>query len=100
MEVALEALREGFSDAAEEEFVFAQAHRGNVRKFIVFMDEGGVGVGSMTTAREDIQDGDGVARGEPVGDGDRERKGCVVAVRGEYEDLQAWLPITESIVSA
>jgi hypothetical protein len=100
VEVALEALREGFSDAAEEVLVFAQAYGGDVGELIVFVDEGGVGVGGVAAAGEDVEDSNGVARGEPVGDGDRERKGCVVAVRGEYEDLQAWLPITESIVSA
>jgi hypothetical protein len=52
------------------------------------MNEAGVGVGSIAAAGEDVEDGDGVACGEPVGDGDRERKSCVVAVRGEDEDLQ------------
>jgi hypothetical protein len=91
VEVVLEALREGFGDPAEEEFVFAQAHRGDVGEFIVFVDEGGVGIGGVSAAGEDVEDGDGVARGEPVGDGDGQRKSCVVAVRGEDEDLQVRL---------
>ena len=91
MEVALEALREGFSDAAEEVLVFAQAYGGDVGELIVFVDEGGVGVRGIAAASEDVEDGDGVACGEPVGDRDGERKGCVVAMRGEDEDLQVWL---------
>jgi hypothetical protein len=55
------------------------------------MDEVGVGVGGVAAAGEDVEDGNGVARGEPVDDGDRERKGCVVAVRGEDENLQVLL---------
>ena len=72
-------------------FVFAQAHGGDVGELVVFVDESGVGVRGIAAAGEDVEDGDGVARGEPVGDGDRERKGCVVAVRGEDEDLQVRL---------
>jgi hypothetical protein len=34
-----------------------------------------------------------VARGEPVGDGDGEGKGCVVAVGGEDEDLHKGAPV-------
>jgi len=52
------------------------------------MDEASIGVWGVAAAREDIKDGDVVARSEPVCDGDRERKGCVVAVRGEDDDLQ------------
>ena len=89
--MVLEAFGERFRDAAEEVLVFAEAHRGNVGELIVFVDEGGVGVGGVAAASEDVEDGDGVARGEPVGDGDRKRKGCVVAVRGEDEDLQVRL---------
>jgi hypothetical protein len=55
------------------------------------VDEGGVGVWSVAAARKDVEDGNGVARGEPFGDGDREREGCVVAVRREDEDLQVRL---------
>jgi hypothetical protein len=91
VEIALEALGQGFGDAAEEVLVFAEADGGDVGELVVFVDEGGVGVGGVAAASEDVEDGDGVARGEPVGDGDRERKGCVVAVRGEDEDLQVRL---------
>jgi len=72
-------------------FVFAQAHRGDVGELIVFVDEGGVGVRGVAAAGEDVEDGDGVARCEPVGNGDGEREGCVVAMRGEDEDLQVRL---------
>jgi hypothetical protein len=92
VEIFFEALGEGFRDATNEEFVFAQAHRGDIGELIVFVDEAGVGVGSVTTAGEDIQDGDGVARGEPVGDGDGKGKRCVVTVGGEDEDLQGVAP--------
>jgi hypothetical protein len=56
------------------------------------VDEAGVGVGSVAAAGEDVEDGDSVARGEPVCDGDREGKRCVVAMRGEDEDLQGVAP--------
>jgi hypothetical protein len=91
VEIALEALGERFRDAAEEVLVFAEADGGDVGELVVFVDEGGVGVGGVAAASEDVEDGNGVARDEPVGDGDRERKGCVVAVRGEDEDLQVGL---------
>ena len=91
MKVAFEALWQILCDAAEEMLVFSQAHGGDVGEFVVFVDEGSVGVGGVAAAGEDVEDGDGVARGEPVGDGDRERKGCVVAVRREDEDLQVRL---------
>jgi hypothetical protein len=96
VEIVLEALGESFFDAAEEELVFAQAHGGDVRELVVFVDEGGVGVWGVTAAGEDVEEGDGVARFEPVGDGDRKGKGCVVAVRGEDEDLQGFLLIQMS----
>jgi hypothetical protein len=88
VEVVLEALGEGFLDAADEELVFAEAHGGDVGELVVFVDEGGVGVGCVTAAGEDVEEGDGVAGVEPVGNGEREGEGCVVAVRGEDEDLQ------------
>jgi hypothetical protein len=91
VEIVFEALREGFSHAAEEVLVFAEADGGDVGELIVFVDEGGVGIWGVAAASEDVEDGDSVARGEPAGDGDRERKGCVVAVRGEDEDLQVRL---------
>jgi hypothetical protein len=91
VEIALEALREGFRDAAEEVLVFAQPYGGDIGELVVFVDEGGIGIGGVAAAGEDVEDGDGVARREPVGDGDGERKGCVVAVRGEDEDLQVLL---------
>ena len=77
--------------------VFAETHGGDVGEFVVFVDEGGVGVGGVAAAGEDVEDGDGVARGEPVGDGDREREGCVVAVRREDEDLQVRLLLDDFI---
>src|SRR5258707_15385258 len=97
MKVVLEALWNGFSQATEEVFVFAEAHGGDVGKLVVFVDEGGVGVGSVAAASEYVEDGDYVARGEPIGDGDRERKGCVVAVRGEDKDLQVRLLVDDFI---
>lgn len=72
--------------------VFAQAYGGDVGELVVFMDEGGVGVGGVAAAGEDVEYGNRVARGEPVGDGDREREGCIVAVRGENKDLQVAAP--------
>ena len=86
------ALGEGLLDAAEEELVFAEAHGGDVGELVVFVDEGGVGVGSEAAAGEDVEKSDGVAGGEPVGDGEREGEGCVVAVRGQDEDLQVVAP--------
>jgi hypothetical protein len=79
-------------DATKEVLVFAEAHGGDVGELVVFVDEAGVGVWGVTAAGEDVEDGDGVARREPVGNRDRERKGCVVAVRGEDEDLQGTAP--------
>ena len=55
------------------------------------MDEACVGVWCVAAAGKDVEDTNGVTRGEPVGDGDRERKRCVVAVRREDEDLQVRL---------
>ena len=72
MQIGLETPRQGFGDAAEEVFVFAQAHGGDVGELVVFVDEIGVGVGGVAASCEDVEDGDGVAGGEPVGDGDRE----------------------------
>jgi hypothetical protein len=72
VEVVLEALGEGFRDAAEEVFVFAETHGGDVGELVVFVDEGGVGVGGVAAASEDVEDGNGVARGEPVGNSDGE----------------------------
>ena len=93
VEIVLKALGQILRDAAEEVLVFAQAHGGDVRELIVFVNEGSVGEGGVTAAREHVEDGDGVARGEPTGDCDHERKGCIVAVRGENEDLQVAAPI-------
>jgi hypothetical protein len=78
-------------DAAKKVLVFAEAHGGDVGELVVFMDEAGVGVRGVAAAGEDIEDGDGMARGEPIGNGDREREGRVAAVRREDEDLQVWL---------
>jgi len=72
VEVFLEALGEVLRDAAEEGIVFAEAHGGDVGELVVFVDEGGVGVGGVAAAGEDVEDGDGVAGSKPVGDGDRE----------------------------
>ena len=96
MEIVLEALGQVLRDAAKEVLVFAQAHCGDVGELIVFVDEGCVGVWSVTAAGEDVEDGDDVTRCEPVGDGDGERKGCVVAVRGKNEDLQVAAPLLRS----
>ena len=94
MEIIFEALGKVLRHAAEEVLVFAQAHGGDVRELIVFVNEGCVGERGVTATGEDIEDGNGVARGEPTGDCDRERKGCVVAVGGENEDLQVATPTT------
>ena len=91
MEIIFEAFGQILCHAAEEVFVFAQAHGGDVGELIVFVNEGCVGEGGVTAAGEDVEEGNGVPRGEPVGDGDGERKGCVVAVRGEDENLQVRL---------
>ena len=91
LEVAFETLGEILGDTPDELFVFAQAHGGDVGELVVFVDETGVGVRRVTAACVDVEDSDGVARGEPVGNGDRERKGRVVAVRGEDENLQVGL---------
>jgi hypothetical protein len=61
VEIALEALREGFRDATEKVLVFAQAHGGDVGELVVFVDEIGVGVGGVAAAGEDVEDGNGVA---------------------------------------
>jgi hypothetical protein len=87
------ALGKVLRDAPKEALVFAQAHGGDVREFIVLVDEGRVGVRSVAAAGEDVEDGYGVALLEPVGDRDGERKGCVVAVRGEDENLQSAAPM-------
>jgi hypothetical protein len=55
------------------------------------VDEGGIGVWSVTAAGEDVEDRDRVTSSEPVGDGDRKRKSRVVAMRRENEDLQVRL---------
>jgi hypothetical protein len=96
VEVVLVALGEGLLDAADEEFVFAEAHGRDVGELVVFVDEGGVGVGGEAAAGEDVEESDGVASGEPVGDGEREGEGCVVAVRGEDENLQVIAPTDDS----
>ena len=56
------------------------------------MDEGGVGIGGVAAASEDIKQRDSVTRGKPVGNGDGEGKCCVVAMRGEDENLQGVAP--------
>ena len=78
-------------DPSKEMLIFAQPHGGDVGEFVVFMDEAGVRVWCVAAAGEEVEDTDGVTRGEPVGDGDRERKRCVVTVRREDEDLQVRL---------
>jgi hypothetical protein len=61
VEIAFEALGEGFRDATQEVLVFAEAHRGDVGELVVFVDEGRIGVGGVAAAGEDVEDGDGVA---------------------------------------
>jgi hypothetical protein len=80
-------------DAPEEVLIFAQAYCGDVREFVVFVDEARVRIRSVAAAGEDVEDRDSVALSERVGDRDGERKGCVVAVRGEDEDLQDAAPM-------
>jgi hypothetical protein len=91
VEVVLEAFGESFCDATDKVLVLAKAHGGDIGELVVFVDEARVGVRGVTAASEDVEDGDGVARGKPVGDRDGERKGRVVAVRREDEDLQVRL---------
>jgi len=93
VEIAFEALGEGLLDATDPELVFSEAHGGDVGELVVFVDEGGVGVGGVAAAGEDVEEGDSVAGVQPVGDGEREGEGCVVAVRGEDEDLQMRTPV-------
>jgi hypothetical protein len=42
VEIALEALRECFRDAAEKVLVFAQTYSGDIGELVVFVDERGV----------------------------------------------------------
>jgi hypothetical protein len=70
VEIIFEAFGKVLRDAAKQERVFAQAHGRDVGELVVFVDEGGVGVGRVAAAGEDVEDGDGVARGEPVDDSD------------------------------
>ena len=93
MEITLQALGKIPRDATQKVLVFAKAHGGDVGEFVVFVDEAGVGVRRVAASRENVEDSDRVARSEPIRDGDRERKGCVVAVRGEEEDLQGVAPV-------
>jgi hypothetical protein len=88
LEVLFAGAREVVGDALEKELVFAEAHGGDVGEAIVFVDEVGVGVGGVEAAGEDVEEGDAVTGGEPVGDGEGEGEGCVVAVGGEDEDVQ------------
>ena len=93
METIFATLGKVLGDAPEEVLIFAQAHGGDVREFVVFVDEARVGVRSVAAAGEDVEDGDSVALSKPIGDRDGERKRCVVAVRGEDEDLQNAAPM-------
>lgn len=52
------------------------------------MDEVCVRVWGVEGAGEDVEEGDAVAGGEPVGDGEGEGKGSVIAVRREHENVQ------------
>ena len=70
MQVLFEPLGQIVRDATNEVLIFAQAHGGDVGEFVVFVHEAGVGVGGIAAAGEDVEDGDGVARSKPVGDGD------------------------------
>ena len=91
LEVLPASARKVLGDALEKELVFAKAHGGDVGETIVLVDEASVGEGCVEAAGEDVEDGDGVTGNEPVLDGEGEGEGCVVAVRGEDEDLQFWL---------
>jgi hypothetical protein len=92
VKVALQALWQVLRNAANEVLVLAQAHSRDIGELIVFMDETRIRVWGVAAARKDIEDGDGVARNEPTGDGDGERKGRVIAVRREEENLQGVAP--------
>ena len=65
MEIIFETLWKILCDAAKEVLVFAEAYGGDVRELVVFVDEARVRVWCVAAAREDIKDGDGVARSEP-----------------------------------
>jgi hypothetical protein len=93
MDMIFAALGKVLRDAPKEALVFAQTHGRDVREFIVLVDEGRVGIRSVAAAGEDVENGDSVTLFEPIRDRDGERKGCVVAVRGEDEDLQGVAPM-------
>ena len=78
----------GAGDLLEELVVFAAAEGGDVGEAIVFVDGFGVGIGGVERTREDVEDGDAMADGEPMVNGKREREGGVVAVRREDENVQ------------
>jgi hypothetical protein len=75
--------------ALEEGLVLFFTHGGDVGEAIVVVDEVGVRVWGVEGAGEDVEECDAVAGGEPVGDGEGEREGSVIAVRREHEDVQS-----------
>jgi hypothetical protein len=91
VEVLLLGAGKRLGEALEEELVLAEAHGGDVGEAIIFVDEVGVRVRGVEAAGEDVEQGDGVAGGEPGFDGKSEGEGCVVAVGGEDEDVQVRL---------
>ncbi len=54
-EIVFQALGKGLLDATDEELIFTEAHGGDVGELIVFVDERSVGIGSETTAGEDVR---------------------------------------------
>ena len=92
VQVGFETFGKRLRHAANEQLVFTEAHRRDIGKLVILMDEGGVRVRGMATACEDVEQGDGVAGEKPVVDGDGDGEGGGVAVRGENEDLQVRAP--------
>jgi hypothetical protein len=91
VEVCFVGAGKRLGEALEEELVLAEAHGGDVGEAIVFVDEVGVRERGVEAAGEDVEEGDGVAGGEPGFDGESEGEGCVVAVGREDEDVQVRL---------
>jgi hypothetical protein len=87
VEVLLLGAGKRLGEALEEELVLAETHGGDVGEAIVFVDEVGVGVWGVEAAGEDVEQGDGVAGGEPLRN-DRQEQATAEA---KYGDLSAAL---------
>ena len=78
----------GAGNLLEELVVFAAAEGGHISETVVGVDGLGVGVGGVERAREDVEDGDAMADGEPMVNGKGKGESGVVAVRRKDEDVQ------------